>query len=132
MSYNNIETRSGTPETNRTFIKRAQNFDKPKTANRVSYASARTNGNMQRYQKYVPSSSVKRAYSSNRSSGQSASSRSYGSSGRSSGSSSVRSSSGSRSSSVSRSSGSSSRSSSMASGSAGRSSSSSSGPSSKR
>ncbi|MGB5320952.1 hypothetical protein, partial [Lutimonas sp.] len=117
--------------TNRTFVKRAQDFDKPKTANRVSYANARTNGNMQRYEKYVPSSSTQRSYSSNRSVGQNTSGRSYGTSGRSSDSTARSSSSGSRSSSVSSSSSGSGRSSSMASGSSSRSSSSS-APSSKK
>ena len=55
MSYNNVDAKT---RTNRTFVKRAQQFDKKSSGNRVSYASARGSGNMQRYEKYVPSSST--------------------------------------------------------------------------
>jgi hypothetical protein len=71
MSYNQIEHRSDkvTQPSNRTFIKRGQSQTKKMNQSRVSYANARQNGNMQRYEKYVPSSRTQTSYSSaNRSS----------------------------------------------------------------
>ena len=95
MSYNQIDNRainrmeSGNrvESSNRTFIKRGQSQQKKLGQSRVSYANARQNGNIKRYEKYVPSSRTQTSYqyanrASNtaRSSGSTSSSRSSSSS----------------------------------------------------
>jgi hypothetical protein len=66
MSYNTIN-RDSKPS-NRTFVKRAEQFDKKVSKNRVSYADSRSNGNIQRYEKYVPSATARNNYSYSKSS----------------------------------------------------------------